>query len=568
MTVEQTPELPEAAAHVVVGGGVHGLSVAAELALRLGGAASPPSVVLLERATLGAGASGIAGGIVRGYYRSPAITELVRLSVERFERAPDRFGFRQVGFVSVVPERQLEDLRAIAAQQATVGYGSELVTGNDACAEYLRWIWPDFDARGVAALLHERRGGWADASATVRELARAARGAGVEIFEGAEMVGLECDGETVSAVLTNRGRIGCEHLVLACGVWARDAWRMLELDFRTTVDGVHKPLVDLVKAQEGDFLLPRVGLQAAAGHEAPVVHFDADEPLRSDRDGRVLRDGTWGIYFRIGRTGSSVTVGGLRQRLGLMRHSTRTGPTIRARRRSGVLRVRRGGPGPGPGSLPRSRATVAGEASRRRRRPDPGRLPRARSRARQRLRDPRRGPHVQDAGAGGAGGGRHPRRPGTPAGAVPARPFRGRQAATGVERPLPLDVEGAGPTRGRRGARPLRVDVEEAAGPDPELCNLRITLAHEDMLLALRRVTGADCGANFHTWAVWGSKTAGRTIRQEDVPFLPQATWAAGMVLAAGATAAIDRGSVRRRVARSMVVGASADRLTPHGSAT
>ncbi len=91
---------------------------------------------------------------------------------------------------------------------------------------------------------------------------------------------------------------------------------MLGLDFRATVDGIRRPLVDLVKAQEGDFLLPRVGLQAAAGHDAPVVHFDADEPLLSDRDGRVLLDGTWGIYFRMGRTGSSVTVGGLPQRLG------------------------------------------------------------------------------------------------------------------------------------------------------------------------------------------------------------------------------------------------------------
>ncbi len=102
-----------------------------------------------------------------------------------------------------------------------------------------------------------------------------------------------------------------------------------------------------------------------------------------------------------------------------------------------------------------------------------------------------------------------------------------------------------------------RIDTA-VAGPDPVLCNLRITLAHEELSLALRRLTGAECGANFHTWAVWGSKIAGRTIRQADVPFLPQAAWAAGMVLGAGATAAIDRGSVRRRVARSVGVGASA----------
>lgn len=73
---------------------MHGLSVAATLARRLGKVGPQPQVVLVERATLGAGATGIAGGIVRGYYRSPAITEIVRMSVERFERTPAEFGFR------------------------------------------------------------------------------------------------------------------------------------------------------------------------------------------------------------------------------------------------------------------------------------------------------------------------------------------------------------------------------------------------------------------------------------------------------------------------------------------
>ncbi len=152
-----SPVLPPSAAHVVVGGGVHGLKSPPRW--RSGGRRwrLAPGVVLLERGKLGSGASGIAGGIVRGYYRSPAIMELVRMSVERFERSPDAFGFRQVGFASVVPERQLEDLVAIAARQAEVGYASELVTGNDDCAEYLSWRWPDVDASGVAAVLHERR---------------------------------------------------------------------------------------------------------------------------------------------------------------------------------------------------------------------------------------------------------------------------------------------------------------------------------------------------------------------------------------------------------------------------
>lgn len=58
------------------------------------------------------------------------------------------------------------------------------------------------------------------------------------------------------------------------------------------------------------------------------------------------------------------------------------------------------------------------------------------------------------------------------------------------------------------------------ATADPVLCNLRITVAHEELSLALRRVLGDGVGANFHSWAVWGSKKAGTTIRQEDLPSL------------------------------------------------
>ena len=133
-------------------------------------------MVLVDKGRLGGGASGIAGGIVRNYYRADAITELVRLSVEMFEEDPEAYGFRQVGYLAAVPAEQVEDLVAIREQHARVGYESELVVGADACREYLTWSWPDWEAP-VEALLHERRGGWADAMQTVRHLAARARAA-------------------------------------------------------------------------------------------------------------------------------------------------------------------------------------------------------------------------------------------------------------------------------------------------------------------------------------------------------------------------------------------------------
>jgi glycine/D-amino acid oxidase-like deaminating enzyme len=286
---------------VVVGGGVHGLSTAGALAR--GGA----EVIVLEKGAVGAGASGIAGGIVRNYYRSEAMTEVIARSVEVFESEPDAFGFKPVGYLAVVPERQVDDLRAIAARQAEVGYASELALGADA-TELLRWHFPDWSARGVEAALFERRSGWADAMGTVRELAVRARAAGAEIREGVEAVGFESDASgSVTAVLvagdSTCTHVSCDALVVAPGPWGRPMLDMLGVE----TDG----LFTYVLAREGDFVLPGAGLGGRAGHEAPVVHLDSDLPLHSDRDGRLLTDEPWGIYFRMGRTGTGIAGGGL-----------------------------------------------------------------------------------------------------------------------------------------------------------------------------------------------------------------------------------------------------------------
>jgi glycine/D-amino acid oxidase-like deaminating enzyme len=222
------------------------------------------------------------------------------MSVDMFEEEPEAYGFRQVGYIAAVPAAQVDDLVAIRAQHERVGYDSELVVGADACHEYLTWTWPDWDAP-VEALLHERRSGWADAMQTVRRLAERARAVGVEIREGVEVTGLERDGDAVRAVVTDAGRIECETLVLAPGPWAAPLLAMLGVDAQ----------LEYLKAQEGEFALQRAGLSGRAGSEAPVVHLDQAGPLRSDRDGRVIVDGPWGIYFRMGRTGTGITGGGL-----------------------------------------------------------------------------------------------------------------------------------------------------------------------------------------------------------------------------------------------------------------
>lgn len=278
---------------LVVGAGVHGLSTACRLA------EDGAEVVVLERRRVGAGASGVSGGIVRNFYLSAAMNELVARSVETFELDPTLFGFRQVGYVAVVPEAQAGELERIALQHHEVGYPSRFVGGPDAVREHMCRLFPDWRAEGSAALLHESRGGWADAARTVETLAGMARSAGARIVEGVEVTGFDLDGSgAVRAVETTGGEVRCEHVVVAPGPWARELWRLLELPPTLDVGGERRPAFHYWQVREGE-----LAAGAALDPRDPVVHLDADVAL----PGLPV---PWGVYFRPG-IGGGVAVGGL-----------------------------------------------------------------------------------------------------------------------------------------------------------------------------------------------------------------------------------------------------------------
>jgi hypothetical protein len=61
-------------------------------------------------------------------------------------------------------------------------------------------------------------------------------------------------------------------------------------------------------------------------------------------------------------------------------------------------------------------------------------------------------------------------------------------------------------------------NIEEAcAEPEPASSNRSITILHYRLSEALAHALGRKGGPNFHSWAVWGSRKAGVTIRQEDL---------------------------------------------------
>jgi glycine/D-amino acid oxidase-like deaminating enzyme len=304
--------VPSRSPYVVVGAGIHGLSTAYHLAkeLRTRGLGGGGDIVVLEKTEPGAGASGIACGVVRNNYFQPAMSELMLACVEVWESDPEAYAFNSVGYMALGPSVQESDLAETFERQERIGYRSRFITGESEVDAYMKALFPDWRARGVMACLHELQGGFAFNRESVLGLVGKCRAEGVEIVTGVEVTGIELgDDDAARAVETTRGRIEVgEQLVLAPGPWAKQFWAMLDLPM--TID-VRTPAGDLVKdrpmwtywnLQEGEITVDPQLFAMADGGAPPVIHLDTDAPLSTD-EGELVTDELWGIYYKRDRHG-------------------------------------------------------------------------------------------------------------------------------------------------------------------------------------------------------------------------------------------------------------------------
>src|SRR5436309_8871469 len=123
--------LPPSSRYVVVGAGIHGLSTAMHLAreLKARGNGGGGDIVVLEKSRPGAGASGIACGVVRNNYFQPAMSELMQACVEVWESDPEAYAYNPVGYIALGPEVQEPDLAATFERQERIGYRSTFIAG-------------------------------------------------------------------------------------------------------------------------------------------------------------------------------------------------------------------------------------------------------------------------------------------------------------------------------------------------------------------------------------------------------------------------------------------------------
>ena len=296
---------PQSATYVVVGAGVHGLSTAWHLAMELEARGrSGDEVVLLDKSGPGHGATGIACGCVRNFYMTEPLHAIMRHSIDVWMRDPINFGFQQVGYVSCGEDDQVEDYVRIHESQNAVGYHSDIYAGKDADA-FLKSIWPDFKTDAIGVVLHEKISGYAGTQQMVEGFSKKCVDHGVRCHWGVEVTGYDVTQGRVSRVLTDKGDIVCDAVVLGLGAWTPRHWEMLGQPM--TLD-VHYPDGAVERGQdmwtywrllEGDvYVEPHY--RDARDLDPPVLHVELmNTPVFDQTSGDELADHTY-VYWKNG----------------------------------------------------------------------------------------------------------------------------------------------------------------------------------------------------------------------------------------------------------------------------
>lgn len=208
-------DLPRTADVVVVGGGVHGASVAYHLARRRAG-----RVVLVERKFLASGPTGRSSALVRRFYAMDFLTRTGNASAQRFQRWADDVGggdpgFRQVGILWLAAEDRAANLRENVRRARGLGVKVDLLTPGE-----LKTLLPAINADDLAVAAYEPESGYADAASTTNALAASARELGATIVQHVPVEALLVAGNRVTGVRTAGGDIQAPTVVVCAGLWA------------------------------------------------------------------------------------------------------------------------------------------------------------------------------------------------------------------------------------------------------------------------------------------------------------------------------------------------------------
>ncbi|WP_282610679.1 FAD-dependent oxidoreductase [Pelagibius sp. Alg239-R121] len=210
--------VPESAEIVIIGGGVIGLSVACHLGWR-----GAQDVILLERHQLTSGTSWHAAGIIGPLRANMNLTRLSVYAIDLFARLEretgQSTGYKRTGglWLAQTTDRMTE-LKRTADMGLLAGLETRIL---DRAAVQERL--PLLETGDLAGGLWVEEDGQANPVDVCMAYARAARQAGVRIFENTPVETVNTRGDAVHSVALADGRnIRCKTVINCAGAWAHE----------------------------------------------------------------------------------------------------------------------------------------------------------------------------------------------------------------------------------------------------------------------------------------------------------------------------------------------------------
>jgi sarcosine oxidase subunit beta len=215
---------------VIVGGGVHGASLAYHLARKKAG-----RIVLVEKKFIASGPTGRSTALVRGFYAMDFFTRTASAAAEIFRHWKDVIGgdgdpgFQQVGMLVLAGPDAAPHLRHNALRAQELGARVALLNPPDVKA-----LVPSLSIEDVALASYEAESGYADPSSTANALVNRARELGAVIVQYEQVEAIRTTGSRVTGVRMESREIDAPVVVNCGGLWADRLLRPLGIDITIT----------------------------------------------------------------------------------------------------------------------------------------------------------------------------------------------------------------------------------------------------------------------------------------------------------------------------------------------
>jgi 4-methylaminobutanoate oxidase (formaldehyde-forming) len=209
-------KLPLNSKVVVIGGGVAGCSVAYHLA-KFGW----KDTVLLERDQLTSGTTWHAAGLVGQLGATATITKLRKYSLNLYKELEKKTGLstglKQNGAITVASsEERLQELLRQATSAQLFDVNVEVLN-----KQQVKSLYPVINDQDILGGVYMPEDGQADPVGVTNVLAKAAKMEGAKIFEKTPAIKIVVKNNKITGVETKEGKIDCEYVVLATGMWSR-----------------------------------------------------------------------------------------------------------------------------------------------------------------------------------------------------------------------------------------------------------------------------------------------------------------------------------------------------------